>query len=169
MVLIASMLGLVAPTPAGAALVSQAETLDEILGASDYRESDANLLRLYRAFFERTPDVVGAKYWIQQARFGASLDTIAESFAASTEFANTYGNVGDERFLEIVYTNVLGRGYDQGGFNYWLGQVRAGLTRGGVVRWVAANDEFIGRYPFAPVAQPQVALPTLHPRPRAAW
>ncbi|MEZ5230880.1 MAG: DUF4214 domain-containing protein [Acidimicrobiales bacterium] len=54
------------------------------------------------------------------------------------------------RFLEIVYTNVLGRTPDPVGFNYWLATMDAGLDRHLVVRWVAAGHEFEARFPYQP-------------------
>ncbi len=131
-------------------VIANAESLDEIMSATDYRASDGDILRLYQAFFERLPDVPGAIYWIGVARDGATLDEIAEWFTDSREFANTYAGTTDRRFLETVYAHVLGRDYDVAGFDYWLGLMGHGLSRGGVVRWVAANDEFVARYPFAP-------------------
>ncbi len=139
--------------------ISSAQSVDEVLSAYDYRTSDGDILRLYQAFFKRLPDVEGTRYWIGIARSGKSLDEIAGWFADSDEFKNTYGSVTDRRFLEIVYGNVLGRSYDQGGFDYWLAQLQTKLTRGGVVRWVAANDEFVVLYPFAPVASPASVPP----------
>ena len=80
---------------------------------------------------------------------GATADDIAWSFSSSTEFSSTYGsNLTDARFLEIVYQNVLGRGYDQAGFEYWLGVLRSGTPRFGAVRWIAAAPEFVTLYPY---------------------
>ncbi|MEZ5378393.1 MAG: DUF4214 domain-containing protein [Acidimicrobiales bacterium] len=123
-------------------------TVDDLITEPGFSTSQADMLRLYRAFFDREPDDVGAAYWLRVAEEGASLDVIAESFAASTEFTTTYGATTDEQFLEIVYRNVLGRDYDQGGFQYWLGQLQTQLSRGGTVRWVAANDEFVAKHPY---------------------
>ncbi len=141
---VAIMLGaLLVPTGTGAS-----STIDDLVTEPGFSTSQADMLRLYRAFFDREPDAKGAAYWLETAEAGASLDVIAESFAASTEFANRYGSTTDEQFLEIVYRNVLGRDYDQGGFDYWLGQLRTELTRGGTVRWVAANGEFVDAHPY---------------------
>ena len=153
----------VAPISAGAMspTVADAETLEQILSADDYRAADGDILRLYQAFFERRPDVEGAKYWIAMSREGATVSQIAEWFTGCREFMTTYTDTSDREFLEKVYIHVLGRNYDIGGFNYWLDLLEQGLSRGGVVRWVTANDEFIARYPFAPadvVAQNYVTI-----------
>ncbi len=131
--------------------LAEAVTLDDILAATDYRADDADFLRLYRAFFDRDPDVAGARYWIGEARRGVSYDDIAWAFSTSPEFVLRYGPVSDEAFLETVYRNVLARPPDPDGFAYWLGLMNGGqITRHGVVRWVAAGNEFRARHPYAP-------------------
>lgn len=111
--------------------------------------SEADVLRLYRAFFDREPDVRGANYWIDVHAKGDSLDDIAEWFTGSPEFAMRYASTSNREYLRRVYANVLGRAYDEKGFNYWLGMLdRRKLSRGGVVRWVSASPEFKSRYPY---------------------
>ncbi len=130
--------------------IATASSIDEIVNAVDYVGSDADVMRLYIAFFRRSPDVAGAQYWLGAARAGVAYDDIAWSFANSTEFVTQYGSTDDRRFLEIVYGNVLGRAPDAAGFDYWLGQLRAGLPRPLVVRWIAAGGEFVAAHSFLP-------------------
>lgn len=138
-------------TPAASVGLGSPATLDEVLASAGYDQPHADVLRLYQAFFEREPDVEGAVYWIGQYEAGATLDDLAFGFAQSTEFINRYGgNLTDREFLEIVYGNVLGRTPDGDGMDYWLSQIEGGLSQHGVVRWVAANDEFAVRHPFTP-------------------
>lgn len=137
--------------PAEATAINNASSVDDIRWSDDFQPEHADVLRLYRAFFDREPDVDGAKYWIAQYNAGATFDEIAWVFANGAEFQARYGDTGNHRFLTIVYTNVLGRTYDQAGFNYWLDQLETGaLTRSGVVRWIAASPEFRVRRPQAP-------------------
>ncbi len=132
--------------------IARATTLDEVLAATDYEAGDAAFLRLYRAFFDRDPDVEGAKYWLSAVDAGASFDDLAWSFAASNEFTSRYGSLSDDAFVALVYQNVLGRNADPLGQAYWLDQVRAGRLRPyGIVQWVAAGSEFVARFPFAPI------------------
>lgn len=131
--------------------VAAARSLSEVLAASDYSTKDAETLRLYRAFFDRDPDVTGAAYWITQARLGVAADGLAWGFAASDEFRNLYGQVDDSRFLGVMFQNMLGRAPDPAGFRYWLNEMQVkGLDKHEVVRWVTANDEFARKYPFSP-------------------
>lgn len=139
--------------PVGAAEppVAEATTVDGIVAAVDYTESDADVLRLYRAFFSRDPDDDGAVYWVTQRRGESTVEDLTFGFANSAEFEMQYGQLSNDDFLTVVYDNMLGRIADQDGFDYWLGELTSGrLDQPGVVRWVTENAEFENRYPFAP-------------------
>ncbi|MEZ5226941.1 MAG: DUF4214 domain-containing protein [Acidimicrobiales bacterium] len=91
--------------------------------------SEGRISRLYFAFFLREPDAAGLDFWMTTERRGASLESIAVEMAKSPEFAATYGNITDERFVELVYNNVLTRSPDAGGRAHWAAQLAAGLDR----------------------------------------
>jgi len=102
------------------------------------------MFRLYNAAFARFPDASGLEYWID--KFSSGVDderTVASSFIESTEFAERYGaNVSNAKFVETLYVNVLGRNYDQDGYNYWLGNLNAGIeTRHELLLGFAEADE----------------------------
>ena len=100
-------------------------TFDQVTGL---QTDDAKMFRLYNAAFKRLPDADGLKYWISQYSSGANDDrTIASSFLVSAEFKQRYGeDVTNAKYVETLYTNVLGRDYDQEGYNYWLGNLNNG-------------------------------------------
>lgn len=125
-------------------------SIDALVKSFDYSNSkDAPVLRLYQAFFNRTPDVAGAKYWISVRRQGYNALRIAGFMSGSAEFKGLYDGTSDAEFVTAVYQNVLGRGYDQAGYDYWLGLVRRGeLSRPAMVFYVTANQEFIRNYGF---------------------
>ena len=142
-------------TPVGAADVDLGtpETITDLLDAAEYGSGHADVLRLYRAFLNREPDIGGSLYWIEQFESGASLDALAYGFAQSDEFTNAYGStLSDREFLAIVYGNILGRTPDQEGIDYWAGEMADGLGQHAVVRWIVANDEFIARHPYSSTA-----------------
>jgi Domain of unknown function (DUF4214) len=86
--------------------------------------------RLYKAAFDREPDEVGLGYWIEQLDNGGSLQLAASGFLISDEFRSLYGsNPSDTLFLTKLYNNVLDRDPDQGGLNYWIGQINNGMSR----------------------------------------
>ncbi len=130
--------------------IGAATNLFGVIYATDYVGADADTLRLYRAFFERDPDLTGIQYWIGQSRQGVGYDDMAWAFANSNEFTNRYQNLTDQQFLQVVYRNVLGRAPDQAGFDYWYAEVQGGLARHLAVRWIAGSTEFSNRHPYLP-------------------
>ncbi len=160
------LLSLLAPVSAGASgavrakSVSEATSVVEILRASDYSDTlDAPVLRLYQAYFDRQPDLAGAKYWLDIRRQGHRQLAIAGYMAGSQEFVTNYQGVSDEVYLTRVYRNMLGRDADQAGYNYWLDAVRGtnefggnpqgtDLSRSELAFYVTGSEEFIGNYPY---------------------
>jgi len=85
--------------------------------------------RIYKAAFDRTPDLTGLGYWIKNMDNGSSLQSVANGFINSAEFKTLYGtNPSHESFIAQVYTNVLHRAIDQSGFNFWLSTMQSGAN-----------------------------------------
>ena len=101
-------------------------TFDQVTGLDT---DDAKMFRLYNAAFKRLPDVDGLKYWIGKYTSGENDDrAVAQSFLISDEFKERYGeNVSNAKYVETLYLNVLGRDYDQEGYNYWLSSLNNGF------------------------------------------
>ena len=86
-----------------------------------------NLVELYVASFNRAPDSVGLDYWGSRLSDGMSLQDIAKSFFVQTETVAAYpSNMPTSDFVTKVYNNVLSRGPDTGGLNYWVGELNNG-------------------------------------------
>jgi hypothetical protein len=146
----ALVLGLGAPI---AAPLSNAAAAPAAVTGPDDRSVD----RLYLAYFERVPDTAGAAFWESRLAAGLGLRAISEQFARSPEFVASYGALDDDEFVELVYTNVLDRTPDAGGFAHWTSQLDAGLvTRGDVMLAFSDSAEFkassgvIGLPPWGP-------------------
>ncbi len=131
-------------------IIDEAESVVEIVEATDFNNgSHSEVLRLYQAIFGRYPDLGGAKYWIDINDDGHSILDIAGYMTGTKEWGNHYAGTTDADFVAKVYANVLGRAYDQEGYDYWLGLVTSGqLTRHEMVFYVTANAEFTRQYPF---------------------
>ena len=86
------------------------------------------MFRLYNAAFARFPDAEGLEYWIDKNGSGEnSKREVAQSFLASDEFSDKYGdNVSTEDYVKTLYNNILGRTPDLEGYNYWVGQLSSG-------------------------------------------
>ena len=100
--------------------------------------------RLYQAALDRVPDIGGVSYWIDRAEHDASIKAIANEFIVSNEFVSAYGeNPTNEEYVDLLYNNVLGRDPDQGGYDYWTGQMDNGLDRADMLLAFADCDENI--------------------------
>lgn len=117
-------------------------SIELLLRGSWYEPHVAPVARLYWAYFGRTPDLAGVRYWAQRHRDGQRLDDIAQRFATSSEFATKTGGLSDEGFVRRIYTDVLGRDADPEGLWFWtarLGSRRA--TRGEVMARFSESAE----------------------------
>jgi hypothetical protein len=93
----------------------------DITVALDIDGTAGQAYRVYQAAFNRTPDNDGLKYWIDAMDGGASLQDVAAGFVNSAEFVALYGaNSTNADFLTHLYSNVLHRTPDAGGYNWWL-------------------------------------------------
>ncbi len=116
--------------------ISEAVTLSDQI--ESYRQANIDVVlpiaRLYQAAFDRTPDLDGLNYWVDQwESVQLSIGQIADGFYISDEFTATYGNLDDGAYLTQLYANVLDRAPDEGGFDYWIGRLDDGMTRPGVL------------------------------------
>ena len=100
-------------------------TFDQVTGKEDHT---GQMFRLYNAAFARFPDADGLEYWIDKNGSGEnSKREVAQSFLASDEFSDKYGdNVSTEDYVKTLYNNILGRTPDPEGYNYWVGQLSSG-------------------------------------------
>lgn len=71
-----------------------------------------------------------------------TLVDVSNAFAASTEFQETYGPLDDGAFVNLVYQNVLGRAPDASGYNHWMTQLAAGMSRGQLMLQFSESAEY---------------------------
>ncbi|MFC7517193.1 DUF4214 domain-containing protein [Herbaspirillum sp. GCM10030257] len=94
--------------------------------ALDIAGSAGQAYRLYQAAFDRKPDLGGLGTWIDLMDKGMSLTEVSSYFQRSDEFKTLYGTtVSDDRFVELLYQNVLDRLPDPGGYATWKGVLEA--------------------------------------------
>ena len=106
---------------------------------------DGQVVRLYQAYFQRNPDQGGYLFWRRSLLTGTELPAISDFFAQSPEFIGRYGNLSEGQFIDQIYNVVLGRPADDDGRAFWLGQLRAGVTRGQVMLAFSESNEFMNR------------------------
>lgn len=80
--------------------------------------------RLYKAAFDRTPDIEGLSFWIKQIDKGASLESVSAGFIGSQEFQNINGESPTNlQLVTSLYQHILGRAPDQSGLDFWTHQL----------------------------------------------
>lgn len=122
--------------------LTRAGLVTALIDSEEYSGIVAPVVRLYFAYFDRLPDTAGLSFWIEQRRSGWSLARIASFFGDSPEFERTYGATSDGQFVDLVYTNVLGRSPDAAGRSYWVGRLGAGLSRGALMVGFSESPEY---------------------------
>jgi Ca2+-binding RTX toxin-like protein len=121
--------------------VERLQFLDKNL-ALDITGISAEAYRIYKAAFNRTPDLQGLGYWILQMDNGATVPQVASGFIGSAEFQSLYGtNPSNNQFVDLLYQNVLGRNPDAGGYAYWNAMLSNGLSRADVLAYFSESSE----------------------------
>ncbi|MGC1505794.1 MAG: DUF4214 domain-containing protein, partial [Sulfitobacter sp.] len=86
--------------------------------------------KLYIAYFNRAPDAIGLYFWGTALQNGLSLDDIAILFFDQDETRTTYPDLTNlEGFAQQVYSNVLGRDFDQAGLDFWVNVLQDGSVQ----------------------------------------
>lgn len=101
--------------------------------AFDITGNAGKAYRVYKAAFARDPqsgDMSGLGFWISRIDNGMDMVEVAARFIDSNEFRSLYGqNPSNADFLTKVYTNVLGRTPDQGGYDWWLNELNTNPSK----------------------------------------
>lgn len=112
--------------------------------ATDPAVVQGQATRLYSAYFLRAPDLNGLKFWIDKLSGGQSLGAVSQFFSTSPEFEETYGDLDDGEFVDLVYQNVLGRLPDATGRAFWIAQLDNGsYDRGRVMIGFSESPEYV--------------------------
>ncbi len=88
------------------------------------------MARLYSAAFARAPDAAGLSVQLDTLHLGVTPVQLSQNFLASAEFTARYGtNQTDNAYVTTLYSNVLGRVPDGGGFAVQMDALAHGLSR----------------------------------------
>jgi len=95
---------------------------------ADVQTIQIQVTEIYAATFGRAPDTAGLAYWVGQVENGLlTVDQVAQSFFDQPETKTKYPQgTSNSAFLTSIYQNVLNRAPDQGGLNYWIGELNRG-------------------------------------------
>ena len=97
--------------------------------------------RMYQAAFNRAPDKAGLGFWMSHLDNGMSLQSVAKAFLESAEFQARYGALGNEAFVNSLYTNVLHRAGEAAGVAHWVGKLEQGTARAEVLMGFSESGE----------------------------
>ena len=104
-------------------------------------ETDASAMRIYQGLFDRSADVEGAKYWLNDMHNGTgTLKQVAESFLNSAEFQSR-GEQTNDQFIEMLYNNALHRPSDAAGKEYWVSELNASQDHAAVLIEIVGSAE----------------------------
>jgi hypothetical protein len=111
---------------------------------------------IYDVALNRLPEHEGFEYWVGLLSGGLlSAWDLAKLFGMSPEFQGRFANASQEDFVRSLYENALGRAPDQAGFDYWVGQLKAGtLARSDMVSSFGFSNEKQGYLSLLPPGEP---------------
>ncbi len=110
---------------------------------------EAQMYRLYLGGMGRLPDGGGWLWWTYEMYHGDGLKGMADGFVFSPEFKsyadiNADGQVSNHEFVTHMYEEVFDREPDQGGYNYWMGELNSGASdQGDVLMQMTQSNEYI--------------------------
>ncbi len=108
-------------------------------------EDVKSIARLYSAAFDRDPKTEGLNFWVDSYENGRSLVAIAKDFYASPEFTSKYGPLDNRKYVEQLFSNVLGRPGKQSGIDFWVGNLEDGFSRAKVLAAFADSPENVDK------------------------
>lgn len=109
-------------------------------------KSDAYIRTMIYNFYidtlGREPDQAGYQYWINSARSGRPIADIGSFFYGSDEYFQGFGHGNNADWIRDLYTKLMLRPADQGGLDYWVGQLSSGrMNRTQVAMWFYQSPE----------------------------
>lgn len=116
-------------------------TRGELKKDGTYERIKAFVSRMYTIVLNRDAEEEGLNYWSQelanQKQDGAAL---ANGFINSDEFKNR--GLDDSAYLEVLYKTFFDRDADSDGKNYWLSEMRNGMSKNAVLAGFVNSQEF---------------------------
>lgn len=96
--------------------------------ARAFSAEEDRVLGAYITYYGRAADLAGFRFWSQRLiEEGGNLDSIIQAFGESEEFERRFGDLDNAALVANIYQQVLGRDPDPDGFDFYLGQLEAGL------------------------------------------
>jgi hypothetical protein len=118
--------------------------VESFLLSPEFGGAIAPVVRLYLGGIGRLPDEPGLRYWLDTARSGVPIGTIAHAFASNAEYQQRYGGLSNAAYVDALYQTVFGRPADAAGAAYWTGELQSGrMGRGAVLLGMTSSPEYV--------------------------
>ena len=106
-----------------------------------YNNTQAYVARIYTKALGRAAEPAGLNYWTNEIQTGKRTPVkVAEEFFFAPEFVNK--NLNNTEYVKVLYRTFMGREYDKGGLDYWVGRLNKGESRKSVLEAFAGCPEF---------------------------
>ncbi len=106
-----------------------------------YNNTQAYVARIYTKALGRAAEPAGLNYWTNEIQSGKRTPVkVAEEFFFAPEFTNK--NLNNTEYVKVLYRTFMGREYDKGGLDYWVGRLNKGESRKSVLEAFAGCPEF---------------------------
>lgn len=125
--------------------LDRAHVAEAFLNSQEFEDMAGTLARIYMGAFDRLPDNEGMSSWMKGMHEGMTQGQVAQYFAASTEFADIYGKLGNAELVSQLYLNILERQATQAEIGLWTGKLDAGTSRGEFLLDLSNSAENIAR------------------------
>ena len=105
------------------------------------KSAKAFATRLYTCCLGRDPEPEGLEYWsLALTNLEKTGAEAAQLFFESQELVDL--RLDDKEYITRLYTTFMDRQPEDGGMQYWLGEMAKGKTRRAVMAWFAQSPEF---------------------------
>jgi hypothetical protein len=96
--------------------------------------------KAYADFLGRPPEPPGLKDWIGKLQNGLTDERLEAGFIGSPEYIANHGGTGPA-WIEGMYKDLLGRGPEVGGLEFWIKRLNSGSTPESIAFGFAASAE----------------------------
>ena len=124
-----------------AGIQTRAEVALAFMASPEFQTGSGGIANLYFAALGRLPEAAGFAYWTNQFRQGQTLEDMADTFVASSEFTTRFGTLNDEDFVEQIYAQALGRAVNTAERGAWTSALASGTSRGQILYAIAQSSE----------------------------
>lgn len=124
--------------------ISQAfATSQEFVNRYGALSNDQFVDLVYQNVLGRPADAGGKSFWLGQLNGGTTRGAMMLGFSESPEYVNTIRN---SVYVTMMYTGMLRRSPDQGGFDFWKGYLGGGNSGLALINGFLASSEYRTRF-----------------------